>query len=128
MPGVAPITTAQSRDTGMALVLLMLILQVAFGGNEFLAAAVVLQVVTMTAPRVFRPAAVVWLGLSHIVGAVVSRILLAVVFFGLVTPIGLLRRALGRDALRLRAFKAGDESVLVARDHTFTAGDLEKPY
>ena len=112
----------------MALVLLMLILQVTLGRNGFVAAAVALQVVTMTAPRLFRPAAVVWLGLSHVLGSVMSRVLLAVVFFGLVTPIGLLRRALGRDALRLRAFKAGGESVMVARDHTFTPGDLEKPY
>jgi hypothetical protein len=45
-----------------------------------------------------------------------------------VTPIGLVRRALRNDSLRLRAFKAGDESVMVVRNHTFTAGDLEKPY
>jgi hypothetical protein len=112
----------------MAFVLLMLILQVTLGRDGFIVAAIVLQVLTMTAPRLFRPAAVVWLGLSHPLGAVMSRILLGVVFFGLVTPIGLLRRALGKDALRLRAFKANRESVLVARDHTFAPGDLEKPY
>ena len=36
--------------------------------------------------------------------------------------------ALGSDSLRLRAFRAGDESVMVVRNHTFTAGDLETPY
>jgi hypothetical protein len=50
------------------------------------------------------------------------------VFAVVVTPIGLVRRALGKDSLRLRAFKTGDESVMVPRNHTFTAGDLEKPY
>ena len=42
-----------------------------------------------------------------------------VVFALVVTPIGLLRRALGKDSLRLRAFRSGDESVMVVRNHTF---------
>jgi len=125
---VAPITTAQSRDTGMALVLLLLILLVTLDWNGLIVTALVLQVLTMTAPRIFRLAAVVWLGLSHLLGATMSRILLGAIFFGLVTPIGLLRRALGKDMLQLRSFKDGDNSVFITRDHTFSSRDLEKPY
>jgi hypothetical protein len=58
----------------------------------------------------------------------VSRVLLALVFFGLVTPVGILRRLAGKDPLKLRAFKAGEESALLDRNHTFTASDLERPY
>jgi len=125
---MAAITTGQSRDTGMALVLLMLLLQVSLERDGFLVAALVLQVLTMTAPGLFRPAAAVWLGFSHALGAVMSRVLLAIVFFGVVTPIGWLLRISGHDSLRLRAFRRDDESVLTVRDHTFTAADLEKPY
>ena len=125
---MAAITPNQSRDTGMALVLLMLLLQVTLDRDGFLVAALVLQVLTMTVPGLFRPAAVVWFGLSHALGAVMSRVLLAVVFFGIVTPVGWLRRLTGRDTMRLRAFGQGEDSVLTARDHTFSAGDLEKPY
>jgi hypothetical protein len=112
----------------MALVLLMLLLQVTLERDGFLVAALVLQVLTMTAPGLFRPAAVVWFGFSHLLGAVMSRVLLAAVFFGVVTPIGWVRRLAGHDAMRVKAFGRGEESVLVARDHTFSAGDLEKPY
>ena len=126
---MAPITLAQSRDTGMALVLLCLISFVAFDRPPGLVvAALVLQVVTMTVPGVFRPAAVIWLGLSHLLGAVMSRVLLGAVYFALVTPVGLLRRALGKDDLRLRSFGTGDDSVLATRDHTFVPADLERPY
>ncbi len=112
----------------MALVLLMLILQVTLDRDGFVVAALVLQVATMTAPRVFRPVAVVWLDLSHRLGGVMSWVLLAVVFYGLVTPVGLLRRLLGKDPLRLRRFGRGNASALATRDHTFTARDIEKPY
>jgi hypothetical protein len=125
---VVTITRAQSRDTGMAMVLLLLLAMLTWGRSELLIAAVIVHVVNMIVPQVFRPAAIVWFGLAHLLGAVVSRVLMFVVFALVVTPMGLLRRALGKDSLRLRAFRAGDESVMVVRNHTFTAADLEKPY
>ena len=121
-------TRDHSRDTGMAMVLLLLLAFVKWGRNELLIATVIVQIVNMIVPQVFRPVAVVWFGLAHLLGSVASRVLMFVVFAVVVTPIGLLRRALGSDSLRLRAFRAGDESVMVVRNHTFTAGDLETPY
>lgn len=122
------ITRDQSRDTGMAMVLLLLLALLKWGRNELLIAALIVHVVNMIVPQVFRPVAIAWFGLAHLLGAVASRVLMFVVFAVVVTPIGLLRRALGKDSLRLRAFRSGDESVMVVRNHTFSAGDLEKPY
>ena len=118
----------RSRDTGLALVLLLLLAQLATGRRGLVTAAVVVLVVTMTAPLVFRPVSVVWFGFSHLLGTVMSKVLLAVVFYAIVTPVGLVRRLLGHDALRLRAFKAGSASVLHERHHVFAPDDLEKPY
>jgi hypothetical protein len=82
----------------------------------------------MTFPRLYRPVAVLWLGLSHLLGTVVSKILLTLVFFGIVTPIGLARKLLGFDSLKLKDFKSGENSVMVIRNHVFTGKDIEKPY
>ena len=57
-------------------------------------------------PRIYRPVAVFWLGFSDLLGAVMSKILLSIVYFAVVTPIGILRRLAGKDSLKLRAFKA----------------------
>ena len=122
------ITKDQSRDAGMAAVLLLLLGRIRFGSDWLLFAALGLQVVNMVAPQVFKPWAVMWFGLAHAIGAVMSRVLLSVVFGLVVTPIGLIRRALGKDSLRLRAFKSDPDSVMVARNHTFTASDIERPY
>jgi hypothetical protein len=122
------ITKDQSRDTGMAMVLLLLILLATRKREGYLFAAMALHVLNMTVPQVFRPVAVLWLGLSDLLGAVVSRILLSIVFFAVVTPIGILRRLLGKDSLKLRAFKASQESVMLERNHTFIGQDLERPY
>jgi hypothetical protein len=121
------ITRDQSRDTGMAMVLLLVLALLKWGRNELLIAALIVHVVNMIVPQVFRPVAIAWFGLARLLGAVASRVLMFVVFALVVTPIGLLRRALGKDSLRLRAFRSGDESVMLVRNHTFTASDLEKP-
>jgi hypothetical protein len=82
----------------------------------------------MIVPQVFRPVAVLWFGLAHLLGAVASRVLMFIVFALVVTPIGLIRRVLGRTRCACARFRAGNESVMVVRNHTFTASDLEKPY
>ena len=73
-------------------------------------------------------AAVVWLGLSHIIGTIVSKILLTVVFFVIVVPVATARRLMSKDTLQLRKFKKGTESVMKMRDHVFASVDIEKPY
>jgi hypothetical protein len=122
------ITQDQARDTGMGLVLLLLILFVARKREWYFIAAMVLHIVNMVVPQVFRLVAIVWLGSSDLLGTIVSKVILLVVFFCVVTPIAVFRRLLGKDPLKLRAFKTGEESVMLKRDHLFVASDLERPY
>jgi Saxitoxin biosynthesis operon protein SxtJ len=121
-------TKDQCRDTGMAMVLLLLLIFLKTRRNGMLYSAMVLHVVNMIVPRIYAPLAVLWLGLSHVLGTVMSKVLLSILFFGLVTPIGLLRRLFGKDSLKLREFKAGPESVMLVRSHLFVSQDIEKPY
>jgi hypothetical protein len=122
------ITNDQSRDTGMAMVLLLLILAVSPKRHGYLIAAIVLHAVNMIMPQIFRPVAVVWLGLSNLLGEIVPKILLSIVFFLIVTPMGILRRLAGKDALKLRVFKGSQDSVMLERNHIFVGQDLERPY
>jgi hypothetical protein len=48
-----------------------------------------------------------WLALAEALSFVTTRIILAVVFFGIVTPIGLVKRLFGWDPLQRRAAPAG---------------------
>ncbi len=122
------ITKDQSKDTGMAMVLLLLLLDIRMKREGVLVATILLHVVNMAAPRVYAPLAVLWFGLSDLLSTVVSKILLSVLFFGVVTPIAVLRRLFGKDSLQLRAFRASRESVMSVRNHQFAGRDIEKPY
>ncbi|MDD4951689.1 MAG: SxtJ family membrane protein [Desulfovibrionaceae bacterium] len=122
------VTRAQAADTGMAMVLICLLVGLWRGRPGWTAAAALLLVLNMTWPKAYAPLARVWLGLSQAMGALVSRLLLAAVFFVLVTPVGLARRGLGKDPMRLKKWKSGQDSVFVARDHQFKPEDVENPY
>lgn len=119
---------AQARDTGMALTLLCLLGGYFWQAQGLVFAAIVLLVLTMVWPRAFRPLAVLWFGFSHFLGTLMSRVILTLLFFGLVTPIGLLRRALGADVLQLKKWKNGQDSVFQVRNARVTQKDLQAPY
>ncbi|GFK93377.1 hypothetical protein NNJEOMEG_01209 [Fundidesulfovibrio magnetotacticus] len=121
-------TRAQARDTGMALVLVCLLAAWFTANRTWLGVGILLLVLDMTWPSAFKVPAKLWLGLAHALGTVMSKLLLSVVFFTVLTPMGLLRRAMGKDSMQVRRFKSGPESVFRERGHTFTAADIETPY
>jgi hypothetical protein len=118
----------ESRNTGLAMVLICLLVSYVGERPEWLPAGIVLLLVCMAWPPAFKPLARIWLGLSHVLGTVVSKIILTLLFYGLVTPIGLLRRLTGADSLQLRRWKADNASTFTPRDHVYQAQDLDRPY
>src|SRR5438270_6065136 len=68
----------------------------------FAIAALTLGLLGLVWPQAVRPVFVGWMVLAFPVGWCVSRVILACLFFGVFTPVALLFKLLGRDALRLR--------------------------
>lgn len=122
------ITRDQAKDTGLALVLILLIIEYIKRPGWLVIAAIAVMVLAMTRPTVFKPLAWVWFGFSHLLGTTVSKIILSIIFFLIVTPVGFIRRAFGADPMKTKLWKKGDNSVLVDRKHRYTREDIEKPY
>jgi predicted membrane protein len=118
----------RARDTGLVFVLLLLLIIRAGKYNNLLPLAIGLLVLVMVWPAIFKVPARLWFGLSDLMGAVISKILLSLVFLLLLTPLAVARKLTGADLMKTKLWKKGQESVLVKRDHTFSAADLEKPY
>lgn len=68
----------------------------------WLLAALLPLLLAWRAPQWLTPLARGWLWLGHLLGHVNSRVILALIFFLLITPLALLFRMVGRDELRLR--------------------------
>ena len=117
----------RAKDTGMAAVLICLIGFLWGGQRGWIVAALVLLVLNMIRPQLYRPAAVAWFGFSHRLGGIVSKVVLSAIFYIVLTPVALVRRLTGADAMKLKLWHSAP-SAFSERDHRFTARDLEKPY
>ncbi|MDR2591925.1 MAG: SxtJ family membrane protein [Chitinispirillales bacterium] len=116
------------RSTGMAVALAMLLLWFAFRRDACVFASAALLACAMTVPVVLRPLSILWYGLSDILGAVSSRIILSVIYLLIVFPVGFARRIAGRDELMLRDFKKSRASVFREQDRLIEGKDVCNPY
>jgi len=89
------------------------------GAGAWLAAALLV-------PQRLRPLYRGWMAFGHALGWINSRILLGIVFFLLVTPIGLALRALGKDPLHRR--RSATENYWVARDQPLDPQSLRNQF
>lgn len=112
----------------MAAVLVLLLLGFFLKNTNCYNIAIPVLLINMIYPRIFIPLAKIWLSISEILGWVMSRIILSVIYVILVVPVGLFRRLMGLDNLQLKKFKRGKGSVMKDRDYKFSSKDVENPY
>lgn len=122
------ISKKEATDTGMAMVLICLLLGYFTKSNTFYIIAIPVHIINMALPMFYYPFAMIWLGVTNLLGAVVSKVLLSVVYLVILLPIGLFRRLIGKDSLNLNGFKKQKTSVMITRDHEFTAKDIQNPF
>jgi len=63
-------------------------------------------------PRSLAPLYKLWVKFGHALGWINARIILGIVFFVMVTPIGLVMRLAGKDLLRMRTKKSASYWIL----------------
>ena len=121
-------TQAYCKDTGL-IVVLALLLTVYWKNNlTLILPATGTLIAAMTIPMIFLPVAVIWYYFSLFLGEISNRIVLTFVFIGIITPVCLVRRCLGFDPMLQKKWKTGTDSVFLNRNHTFAAKDLTTPF
>lgn len=68
----------------------------------FWVTGLLMAVAFLCVPSVRRPTYMAWMALLYPIGWVISHLLLALVYYGWVTPVGLLMRMFGCDPMRRR--------------------------
>ena len=53
-------------------------------------------------PKLLKPLNFLWFKLGMLLGAIIAPLVMVVIFFLVVTPVGLIMRAVGKDPLRLK--------------------------
>ncbi len=123
-----PVNLKESSDSGMALTLLLLLIGLFTGATIWYWIAIPVLAMNMIFPAFYRPWGWFWLGTTRLLGTVVSKLILTIIYIVFVVPVGVIRQLAGKDPLNISKFKKGGGSVLVVRDTGFGKTDLEKPF
>jgi Saxitoxin biosynthesis operon protein SxtJ len=90
----------------------------------FVAASVTFALATLFVPKALRPLNFAWFKLGELMGKIVSPIVLGIIFYLLITPVGLVGRLFGRDELKLK--RGAEKSYWIKRDPPGPSGESFK--
>ena len=124
----ADVSNKECADTSMAMTLISLLVILYTKSITLLPLPIGLLLLGMVWPRAYSLLARLWLGISLLLGSVMSRVVLSIIFMVIVTPIALVMRLFGHDPMRRKAWKKGTESTFVSRGDLVEAKDLEHPF
>jgi hypothetical protein len=128
MKQILNLTREKNKDAGLVLLLCLLLVYLQTHNLVLIWISVVCIVITILLPVLFYPFSVIWYGVSEIMGAIVSRIVLCAVFFFIITPVGLVRRLITKKQLLSEQWKKSRESVFADRNIQFSRSDIQNPY
>lgn len=60
----------------------------------------ILMIAGLAVPSLLGPLFKAWMKVGHVLGWINTRIILSIIFFGIITPMGVVMRAFGWDAMR----------------------------
>lgn len=81
--------------------------------------SLVITALRFLAPMALKPLFVIWVGASVLIGMVVAPIILTVVYYGVVTPVGLLSRNLGKTWIATQTENSYWSTLEPHKDETF---------
>ena len=84
-------------------------------------------IIALVLPRILQPIEWVWMKLAHILSAIMTRVILTLTFYLVITPLGLAMRLLGKDLLHLK-FEQNRQSYWVPVEPDGPQSRPDKPY
>ncbi len=119
-------TKEKNQETALAITLGLLVIWYFTAIKVLITVAFVLILIALFSQTLAGWVTWFWMKLSHIMGFVMSRVLLSAIFFLFLFPIALLSRLFKKDGLQLK--RTSGSSYYTERNHTFNASDIENPW
>lgn len=116
-------TKAQNKDFGLVMTLAATAVAVITGVWTWVDVALVMAAVTAVVPVALTPLSWCWFGLARVLERVVTSVLLAAVYYLVVTPVGLLRRLTAKKDAR-----ESSASTLRHAGHLYGPADFDRQF
>lgn len=129
-----PSSVRDLRHFGLTMAAVLLVIAAILWWKEkasclyFACPALVLGALGLLAPAWLRPLQRAWMALAVLMGFVMNRVILSVVFFGMFAPAALLCKLLRKDLLRERWDKTAESYWLKRAPQSYQPRNSEKMY
>lgn len=113
-------------ETILAIVLGLLVIWFFTNAKALVIISAVLAFIGLMIPMVSGWITWLWLKISHVMGWVMSKVIMSIVFYLVLFPISLLARLSNKDQLKLK--KSNETSYYSTRNHRYSPEELENPW
>ncbi len=93
----------------------------------FIGVGLVFQIVAQIFPTLFLPLQKIWMAFSVVMGFIMTRVILSVLFYLVITPISFISKIFGKDFLNLKIEK-DKKSYWNLRDEEYEQSSTEKQF
>lgn len=122
------VTKKQNIDLGIVLTLVLLVSGLIFNVHLLFRIAVGTLLIAALLPVAYTPLSWVWFRFSTVVERIFSTIILSLIFYLVVTPIGLFRRFFAKDTMHLHDFGKEKKSVFIEKKKSYDKNDIEHQF
>ena len=122
---MAPIKS-DPQKTAIIIVAGLLTVHLVTKNNGFLYVAVVISIFTAMSARVAFFIEKIWFYFAEILGSIIPKIMLALIFFVFLTPIAIFRKVISKN--NFLQLKNRQNSLWIERKIDFSALDMDKPW
>ena len=81
-----------------------------------------------TLPAILKPVQKIWMSVAILIGHVVTRVILSILFFLVLTPMGLIARLFGKQFLNLKIDKSQDSYWIARKANGFERNEYERQF
>lgn len=113
-------------ETILAIVLGLLVISLFTNAKALVIASAILAFVGLMIPMVSGWITWLWLKISHVMGWVMSKVIMSIVFYLVLFPISVLAKLSKKDQLKLK--KSNEPTYYTTRNYQYSPEELENPW
>jgi len=119
-------TTKQNTDFGIVASITIIAVSI-WCKIDLYAFAVAALLTALLFPKLYTPFTWLWFGMAKVLERFTSKTLLFLIFFLIITPVGLLRKTLGKDNLHTNLSQKY-KNIFESPPHAYQSEDMEKQF
>ena len=122
------------RNFGITIGLILITISVLLLWKEkhsyeiFIVVGTLLCLIGFILPIILKPFFIVWMTFAIILGWFMTRLILSLVFYGIMTPIGVLSRIFGKKFLKVKFYKTNNTYWNYRKIHPLEKTNYEKQF